>query len=184
MKIAPGAERRVRREFYPEDYAPAIRMLSGWDTKDSAPGERPSRMHSAVLALALGNLSLLRIRIRDANSDFRDVLLWAEYAVGKNLRCVACPPSESAPDPLEEAFLRSIAANPRDDAPWLIYADWPEERGDRRAEYIRLLCEWIACRPDEGQQMIKRERRLRASLDRRWLARIRGIPVRDANRGR
>jgi uncharacterized protein (TIGR02996 family) len=37
----------------------------------------------------------------------------------------------------EEAFLRAIRADPRDDAPWLIYADWLEERGDPRAVLYR-----------------------------------------------
>src|SRR4051812_18323402 len=39
-------------------------------------------------------------------------------------------------------FLRTIAANPADDGPRLVYADWLEERGDTaRAEFIRLQCE-------------------------------------------
>jgi uncharacterized protein (TIGR02996 family) len=37
----------------------------------------------------------------------------------------------------DEAFLRAIRANPADDAPWLIYADWLEERGDPRAALYR-----------------------------------------------
>jgi uncharacterized protein (TIGR02996 family) len=39
----------------------------------------------------------------------------------------------------DNAFLRSILANPDDDAPRLIYADWLDEQGDAdRAEFIRL----------------------------------------------
>jgi uncharacterized protein (TIGR02996 family) len=41
----------------------------------------------------------------------------------------------------EAAFLRAIANAPEDDAPRLIYADWLEERGDPRAEYVRLELE-------------------------------------------
>ena len=42
----------------------------------------------------------------------------------------------------EEAFLADIIANPDDDAPRLIYADWLEEHGDEaRAEFIRVQCE-------------------------------------------
>jgi uncharacterized protein (TIGR02996 family) len=37
----------------------------------------------------------------------------------------------------DEAFLRAIRADPADDAPWLIYADWLEERGDPRAALYR-----------------------------------------------
>src|SRR5271165_320359 len=37
----------------------------------------------------------------------------------------------------DEAFLRAIRADPADEAPWLIYADWLEERGDPRAALYR-----------------------------------------------
>jgi uncharacterized protein (TIGR02996 family) len=38
----------------------------------------------------------------------------------------------------DEPFLRAILAAPEDAATRLIYADWLEERGDPRAEYLRL----------------------------------------------
>ena len=38
------------------------------------------------------------------------------------------------------AFLQAILADPDDDAPRLVYADWLEERGDPRAEFIRAQC--------------------------------------------
>jgi uncharacterized protein (TIGR02996 family) len=38
----------------------------------------------------------------------------------------------------DEAFLRAILANPGDAALRLVYADFLEERGDQRAEYLRL----------------------------------------------
>jgi uncharacterized protein (TIGR02996 family) len=39
----------------------------------------------------------------------------------------------------EKAFLEAVLANPDDDAPRLIFADWLEERGQAaRAEFIRL----------------------------------------------
>jgi len=37
-------------------------------------------------------------------------------------------------------FLREIAANPGDDAPRLIFADWLEEHGNPRGEFIRIDC--------------------------------------------
>jgi uncharacterized protein (TIGR02996 family) len=37
----------------------------------------------------------------------------------------------------DEPFLRAIRADAADDAPWLIYADWLEERGDPRAVLYR-----------------------------------------------
>src|ERR1700758_854942 len=37
----------------------------------------------------------------------------------------------------DDLFLRAIRADPVDEAPWLIYADWLEERGDPRAALYR-----------------------------------------------
>src|SRR5262245_31674985 len=36
------------------------------------------------------------------------------------------------------AFVGTTLADPDDDTPRLIYADWLEERGDPRGEYVRL----------------------------------------------
>jgi uncharacterized protein (TIGR02996 family) len=41
----------------------------------------------------------------------------------------------------EEDFLQAILENPDDDVPRLIFADWLEEQGDPRGEFIRLQCE-------------------------------------------
>lgn len=38
----------------------------------------------------------------------------------------------------EAAFLRAVHADPKDSAPRLVYADWLEERGDQRADVIRV----------------------------------------------
>lgn len=42
---------------------------------------------------------------------------------------------------LDEAFLRDVIEHPDDDAVRLIYADWLEERGGLRGEFIRLQIE-------------------------------------------
>jgi uncharacterized protein (TIGR02996 family) len=39
-----------------------------------------------------------------------------------------------------DAFLQAILEDPDDDAPRLVYADWLEERGDPRGEFIRVQC--------------------------------------------
>jgi uncharacterized protein (TIGR02996 family) len=39
-----------------------------------------------------------------------------------------------------QAFLEAIAANLDDDAPRLLFADWLEEHGDPRGEFIRVQC--------------------------------------------
>jgi hypothetical protein len=33
MRLSPKIKERVRREFFPEDYAQAIQILSGWQTE-------------------------------------------------------------------------------------------------------------------------------------------------------
>jgi uncharacterized protein (TIGR02996 family) len=40
-------------------------------------------------------------------------------------------------------FLRVIQADPVDEANFLIYADWLEERADPRAEFLRLFCRFF-----------------------------------------
>jgi uncharacterized protein (TIGR02996 family) len=52
---------------------------------------------------------------------------------------------QSRPEVL--AFLRDIKANPEDDTPRLILADWLEERGDPRGEYVRLECALARMQP-------------------------------------
>ena len=42
---------------------------------------------------------------------------------------------------IEPALLEAVLAQPSDDAPRLAYADWLEERGDPRGEFIRVQCE-------------------------------------------
>ena len=42
----------------------------------------------------------------------------------------------------DEAFIRAILANPGEDAPRLIYANWLEERGDLRAGLLRCEAKW------------------------------------------
>jgi uncharacterized protein (TIGR02996 family) len=41
----------------------------------------------------------------------------------------------------DEAFLQAVVETPDDDAPRLVYADWLEERGDPRGEFIRVQCD-------------------------------------------
>jgi uncharacterized protein (TIGR02996 family) len=51
----------------------------------------------------------------------------------------------TAPHPDEAAFLRAICAEPADDTPRLVYADWLEEHGQgERAEFIRVQVELAA----------------------------------------
>src|SRR4051794_13124382 len=53
--------------------------------------------------------------------------------IGVSLRY---PPGGTEMD--DEDFLWAIAENPDDAGPRLVYADWLEERGDPRSEYLRV----------------------------------------------
>ena len=72
----------------------------------------------------------------------------------------------------DEAFLKAILADPDDDAPRLIYADWLDEHGDGdRAEFIRAQCG--PGRPD----LEARARDLLAVHEASWVAPLRGLAV-------
>src|SRR5262245_39041696 len=180
MPLTTRVQQRIRREFFPGDFARALRSLSRWNVDDCTPGEAPSRMYSAVLNMARGNYASLKRAIRMANVDYRDVLLWGDDPETKNSRFKFCNPPKEPPHPDEVAFLASMRRKPTDNAVRLVYADWLEERGDgQRADYLRVLCSWIASHPAADKQLIARERQLRRGLGGGWLARIRGIPVRE-----
>jgi uncharacterized protein (TIGR02996 family) len=71
----------------------------------------------------------------------------------------------------EDPFILAILAAPEDEAPRLIYADWLEERGDPRGEYLRLDCR-LAGLPQDDQRfdgMVTSLRELSAWIDQQWL---------------
>lgn len=78
---------------------------------------------------------------------------------------------------LRKAFIADIIANPDDDAPRLVYADWLSENGDpARAEFIRVQIE-LAKLEDQGEErgeaLRAREKEL---LDENWDRWIREVP--------
>src|SRR5271170_4351847 len=65
-------------------------------------------------------------------------------------------------------FLAAIRASPYDDALRLVYADWLEERGDPRGEFLRL--ELIVDRPAHHDvHEVARLQELQHTLDRDWV---------------
>jgi uncharacterized protein (TIGR02996 family) len=58
----------------------------------------------------------------------------------------------------EAAFMAAILAAPDDDAPRLVFADWLDERGDRRAEWLRLTVrrDQLTRGPSAGEDMVAR----------------------------
>ena len=91
-----------------------------------------------------------------------------------------------------EALLAAICANPDDDTPRLVYADWLQENGDPdRAEFIRLECRLAMWNHDFGKEadpdgeLARGElcsSKLHAANRFRWLSEIVGRePYHDAN---
>jgi uncharacterized protein (TIGR02996 family) len=68
-------------------------------------------------------------------------------------------------------FLEAILAAPEDDTSRLIYADWLEERGDPRAEFIRLQCARAQLKRDDPfgyHEATLREKALLEAHRRKW----------------
>ena len=65
----------------------------------------------------------------------------------------------------EDGFINQILANPADDAPRLVYADWLEERGDAesvaKAQFLRVECELTML---TGRKVRGRRKELRQQL--------------------
>jgi uncharacterized protein (TIGR02996 family) len=83
----------------------------------------------------------------------------------------------------DDAFLKAILVNPKDDAPLLIYSDWLEERGDAvsaaMAEFLRVTVQFskVRVRKRLKKALKKRLQELAASLDTNWLAVVSRIPI-------
>jgi uncharacterized protein (TIGR02996 family) len=58
-------------------------------------------------------------------------------------------PPPAAPRPEVLAFLRDIKDHPDDDTPRLVLADWLEEHGDPRGEFVRVQCQLARLREDD-----------------------------------
>jgi uncharacterized protein (TIGR02996 family) len=72
----------------------------------------------------------------------------------------------------EEAFLRAIAAEPHDAGTRLVYADWLEDQGDERAEFIRAVEEMRALPAFSDRYWELRARRdeLKPRVRSHWIA--------------
>mgnify|MGYP002624859402 CR=1 FL=1 len=80
----------------------------------------------------------------------------------------------------EHKFLQAIRANPTDADTRAIYADWLEERGDRRATFVRAHLErWSISGRHRARRLQRQLAELERGLDRRWLAAV--APERKRN---
>ncbi len=73
--------------------------------------------------------------------------------------------------PEDRAFIRSILDYPEDFTVWLAYADWLDERGDPRAEFLRLMVDHrrAPAGSAEAARIGERLLELRATLDAGWI---------------
>ena len=72
-RIVPAVRRAVAAGFSEADRSAALDALRRYC------GPETPRVHRAVLALSEGKLARLDAMVGAANTDYRDVLYWAEY---------------------------------------------------------------------------------------------------------
>ncbi|MDF9827656.1 hypothetical protein M2447_001755 [Ereboglobus sp. PH5-10] len=70
-------ERIVQRDFPHDDIAEILSILDAYGIESEEAGK--ARVQLAILKIANGNIDILRKKIGAAMSDYRDVLLEAEY---------------------------------------------------------------------------------------------------------
>lgn len=80
----------------------------------------------------------------------------------------------------EWAFLNAVRKAPADDASRLVYADWLQERGDPRAEFLRLDCRLNGLGSAAPRRLRRRYASLCRTLDPDWVALVRRQSVPDA----
>jgi len=70
----------------------------------------------------------------------------------------------------EDALIAAIIANPDEDTPRLVYADWLQENGrPERGEFIRLQCQ-LAQSDSDAEEVADRAGELEAAFGTKWLA--------------
>jgi uncharacterized protein (TIGR02996 family) len=91
----------------------------------------------------------------------------------------------------EDAFLNAILANPQDEAPRLVYADWLAERGDPLAEvkaaYLRGTALLVTPKGHRAQRRVERVRRSLHEAARKlpgdWLAVVSRVAIEACTAG-
>jgi uncharacterized protein (TIGR02996 family) len=76
---------------------------------------------------------------------------------------------------MDDAFLGAILAEPDDDTPRLVYADWLEERGDPRGEFIRLQVGLFEANGSAQMVQIVRAQELLIANEETWAATVRPL---------
>jgi uncharacterized protein (TIGR02996 family) len=85
----------------------------------------------------------------------------------------------------EDALLRAVIADPDDDAPRLIYADWLDENGQcERAEFIRVQIALAGMSSDDGRrpELRRVERRIIRRRGKHWTEPLRPLVLQHSFR--
>ena len=84
----------------------------------------------------------------------------------------------------ELAFLSEILAHPEDESVRAIYADWLDERGDSRAEILRIesVLATTPTQTEEFQQLQNELRRLRRGVNHNWIVVVTRVPIENCDR--
>jgi uncharacterized protein (TIGR02996 family) len=85
---------------------------------------------------------------------------------------------------LDHPFVQEVRANPHDDAPRLVFADWLEEAGDRQAELIRVQVELARLPPLDlrAGELQRVETQLLDECAEQWLAPLRALGASGVSR--
>jgi uncharacterized protein (TIGR02996 family) len=84
------------------------------------------------------------------------------------------PTHSTAPRPEVLAFLEEIKQRPEDDTPRLVLADWLEEHGDPRGEFVRVQCRLARLAEDDPRRpaLLRQQAELLGSHTSEWLGRL------------
>lgn len=79
----------------------------------------------------------------------------------------------------ELPFIREVMFDVDDDTPRLVYADWLDDRGDRRGEFLRLdtLLSQSELGDAGSSQWRERRNRLIDQLDPQWVSLLARVPI-------
>jgi uncharacterized protein (TIGR02996 family) len=79
----------------------------------------------------------------------------------------------------EDGFIAAVLEDPSTDVPRLVYADWLEDHGDPRGEFLRVECQLLNL-PSSDERIpapLARLQELHRTLDPEWVALVRRLPL-------
>ena len=88
-------------------------------------------------------------------------------------------PAPLPPDASRDSLIAAVLANPDDDGPRRVYADWLLDQGDPRGEFILVQCTLAQLDDDSphAEELRAREKALLAKHKKDWVGRFRGARI-------